>query len=360
MENKNLNISRCGKNPLLTASDVKPTREGFSVKGIFNCGVTKYQDEYILLCRVAEAVETDGDDCVRFPVIEEKDGEGDFKIVTIRKSEHPEFNFSDSRTITRGDDANSDVVWLTTLSHLRIARSKDGVHFTVDDAPSIMPDANEECWGMEDPRITKIGSVYYINYTAVSPNGAATALITTEDFEHYQRHGTIFLPENKDVAIFPEKIKGSFYCFNRPVPKGIGSPDIWLSESEDLIHWGNHRHFYGVSDGWENGRIGGGAPPLRTEKGWVKIYHAADKNNRYCLGAFLLDAENPAKILAKSREPLLEPEMDYETQGFFGQVIFTCGALIEDGRVRIYYGAADDSICMAEVALEDLYAHLGV
>lgn len=360
MEQKSLNAIRCQENPLLTPDDVKPSREGFSVKGIFNCGVTKYQDEYILLCRVAEAVGTEDEDWVRFPVIEKVDGIDDFKIISIRKSEHPEYCFEDSRTITIGNDGNSNVVWLTTLSHLRIARSKDGIHFTVDDKPSIMPDAQMESWGMEDPRITKIGTTYYINYTAVSPEGAATALITTEDFVDYQRHGTIFLPENKDVAIFPEKIGGMYYCFCRPVPKGIGSPDIWLSESKDLIHWGNHRHFYGVSDGWENGRIGGGAPPVRTPKGWVKIYHAADRDNRYCLGAFLLDAKDPGKILAKSKIPLLEPKEDYETQGFFGQVVFTCGALIEEDSIIIYYGAADDSICMAKIMLGDLYAHLGV
>ena len=290
-----IGIVRRFENPLITIGDIKPSCEGFSVKGVFNCGATKYNDEYILLCRVAEAVDTEDDDLVQFPIIAEENGESVFQIISIRKSEHPELCFDDSRTITKGTDANSDVVYLTTLSHLRIARSRDGVHFTVDEKPSIMPNAMEECWGMEDPRITKIGDTYYINYTAVSPNGAATALITTKDFVNYERYGIIFLPENKDVTIFPEKIQGKYYCFNRPVPKGIGTPDIWIAESEDLVHWGNHKHFYGIKEGWENGRIGGGAPPFKTEKGWIKIYHAADKNNRYCLGAFLLDEKNPNK-----------------------------------------------------------------
>ncbi len=359
MDKKGLEVIRCKKNPLLTPSDVKPSCEGFVVKGIFNCGVTKYKDEYILLCRIAEAVDAE-EDYVKFPIIVEKNGASAFEIVSIKKSEHSEYNFSDSRTITQGNDGNSNVVWLTTLSHLRIARSKDGVHFIVDDAPSIMPDAGEECWGMEDPRITKINDTYYINYTAVSPNGAATALITTKDFISYQRHGNIFLPENKDVTIFPDKIGEMYYCFNRPVPKGIGSPDIWMSESRDMLHWGGHRHFYGVSEGWENGRIGGGAPPFKTEKGWIAIYHAADINNRYCLGVFLLDPDDPCKIIAKSKQPLLEPEMDYEIHGFFGQVVFSCGVLFEDNIVKIYYGAADYSICMAEVILESIYEHLGI
>lgn len=359
IENQN-KIFRCQENPLITIADVKPSREGFVVKGVFNCGVAKFADEYLLLCRVAEAVSTEGDDLVSFPVVAERDGQSEFQIISLRKSEHPEYCFEDARTITYGKDANSDVVYLTTLSHLRIARSTDGVHFVVDDKPTVMPDAKEECWGMEDPRITQIGDTYYINYTAVSPDGAATALISTKDFSAYKRHGIIFLPENKDVTIFPGKINGKYLCFNRPVPKGIGSPDIWLSESEDLVHWGSHKHFYGVTEGWENGRIGGGAPPIKTEKGWIKIYHAADKNNRYCLGAFLLDAVNPHKIIAKSKLPLLEPDAAYEKQGFFGEVVFTCGALLENDIVKIYYGAADDSICLAEIALEDLYRHLGV
>lgn len=360
MTKNRLDIKRCKENPLITVKDVKPSCEGFVVKGVFNCGVTKFNEEYLLLCRVAEAVETDDEDVVKFPIIAEKNGECVFETICLRKSEHPEYSFEDSRTITCGNDANSNVVYLTTLSHLRIARSKDGVHFTVEDHPAIMPNAKEECWGMEDPRITKIEDVYYINYTAVSPDGAATALITTKDFCTYERQGIIFLPENKDIAIFPEKINGKYQCFNRPVPRGIGSPDIWMSESVDVVHWGKHRHFYGVSEGWENGRIGGGAPPIKTEKGWVKIYHAADKNNRYCLGAFLLDLENPDVIIAKSQLPLLEPEETYETQGFFGEVVFTCGALLEDEVIKIYYGAADDSICLAEISLTELFRHLNV
>ena len=356
-----VNILRCENNPLIVPDMVKPSCEDFVVKGVFNCGVTKYKGEYILLCRVAEAVKTDSEDVVKFPIVVEKEGKNCFQTVTLVKSEHPDLCFDDSRTVTRGAGDDKNVVYLTTLSHLRIARSTDGIHFTVDDNPTIMPNAGNEYWGMEDPRITLIEDTYYINYTAVSPNGAETDLITTKDFENYTRHGCIFLPENKDVAIFPEKINGKYYAFNRPVPKAFGTPDIWLSESEDLLHWGKHKHFYGVADTkWENGRIGGGAPPVRTDKGWVKIYHAADKDNRYCLGAFLLDLEHPDKILAKSEQPLLEPETDYERNGFFGEVVFTCGCIYENQNLIIYYGASDDTICCAEITQEDLYRHLGI
>jgi predicted GH43/DUF377 family glycosyl hydrolase len=360
LKNK-LGINRYQENPILSVRDVKPSQVGFVVKGIFNCGVAKYKGEYLLLCRVAEAIESTKEDEICFPIVKEKDNVSYFETIYIRKSEHPEYCFEDARTITKGTNGNSNVIYLTTLSHLRLARSKDGIHFIVDEKPTIMPNADEECWGMEDPRITQIEETYYINYTAVSPRGAATALMSTKNFKDYTRHGIIFLPENKDVTIFPEKIEDKYYAFNRPVPKSIGTPDIWLSKSVDIIGWGDHQHFYGVSEeGWENGRIGGGAPPIKTEKGWLKIYHAADKNNRYCLGAFLLDINDPSRILAKSKVPLLEPEYPYEKNGFFGQVVFTCGCVLEGNYVKIYYGAADDSICLAEVDCLDVYRHLGV
>lgn len=354
-------VHRNSMNPLITPEAVKPSRPNFVVEGVFNCGAIKYGDEYILLCRVAESVKSEHEDTISFPIVVEKNGVNDFEIVVLEKNKYPEYNFSDTRVITRGRDGYSDVVYLTSLSHLRIARSSDGMHFKIDEKPTIMPYGENEVWGIEDPRITEIDGLYYISYTAVSPNGAGTALIATRDFKTFERLGLIFLPENKDVTIFPKKIGGKFIAFNRPVPKAIGSPDIWISESYDLIHWGNHKHFFGVTEsGWEAGRVGGGSPPILTDRGWIKIYHAADRNNRYCLGAFLLDRDDPTKIIAKSREPLMEPEEVYELEGFFGNVIFTCGAILEESVIRIYYGASDDKICRADITLEDLYYHLGL
>lgn len=351
-----LEVKRCRQNPLLTPGQVKPSREDFKVEGVFNCGVARYGEEIILLCRVAESVIGDTDKEVKIPIVKEVDGEDRIEVVTIRKEEHPELDFSDSRTIHKMTRTGKKTVYLTSLSHLRIARSKDGVHFTIDEKPFVFPAAGEESWGMEDPRITQIGDRYYINYTSVTENGAATSLISTADFCNYERHGVIFAPENKDVTIFPEKINGLYVAFNRPVPCGIGNPEMWLAKSPDLIHWGEQVHFCGISgtDGWDNGRIGGGAVPIKTDKGWIKIYHAADKNDRYCLGAFLLDAEDPSKVLARTKEPILQPEAEYEKNGFFGNVVFTCGSLIENDVIIIYYGAADDKICRADIKLSQL------
>lgn len=354
-----MRVERCSKNPLIVPADVKPSRSDFKVEGIFNCGVTEYNGEIILLCRVAESVICENEDEVKIPVVVKKDGKDVLDTITYNKKEQTDLDFSDSRHVNTKTGKRNKIVNLTSLSHLRVARSTDGINFKVDEAPSILPVSEEESWGMEDPRITRIDDVYYINYTSVTENGAATSLISTKDFKTYERHGIIFAPENKDVTIFPEKIGGEYVAFNRPVPGGIGNPEMWIAKSPDLIHWGEQKHFCGLSgeneDRWDNGRIGGGAVPFKTEKGWVKIYHAADKNDRYCLGAFLLDADDPSKVLAKTAEPILQPEADYEKNGFFGNVVFTCGCLLKEDTVIIYYGAADDKICRVDICLEDIF-----
>lgn len=350
------------QNPLIAPENVRPSQPNFRVDGVFNCGVARYKDEILLLCRVAESVQTT-DGSVAVPVVIERDGQDRIEVVRFVKEEHPELDFSDSRNIRlkRTDGSVGKTLYLTSLSHIRIARSKDGVNFTIEDAPFLFPTAKEESFGMEDPRVTKIDGRYYINYTSVTENGPATSLVSTEDFEHYTRHGIIFAPENKDVTIFPEKIGGQYMAFNRPVPCGLGNPDMWLAKSPDLVHWGQQQHFCGITHGdrWDNGRIGGGAVPFLTQQGWVKIYHAADRLNRYCLGAFLLDRNDPSVVLARTAVPILEPESDYEVNGFFGNVVFTCGCLLEGDWVIIYYGAADDKVCRADIKLSDLLKSLG-
>lgn len=357
-----IKVNRCTQNPLITTNDVKPSRKEFKVDGIFNCGVTKYKDEVILLCRVAESVKDVSEGSYKIPFISNENAKNDVKIITIVKAEHPEFEYSDSRSIWKKDAAGfKKIEYLTSLSHLRIARSRDGINFTIEEHPAIMPCAEDESWGMEDPRITKLEDIYYINYTSVTKNGVATSLMSTKDFKTFERHGIIFAPENKDVTIFPEKINGSYVAFNRPVPYSIGSPDMWIAKSPDLIHWGEQKLFISVSpEGWENGRIGGGAVPFKTEKGWIEIYHGADKKNRYCLGAFLLDQADPGKVLSRTIHPILEPEAKYEQEGFFGNVVFTCGCIYENDIVSIYYGAGDDKICRADIGIKEIYKALNI
>lgn len=359
-----IKIIRHEMNPLLTPKDIKPTFDHFKVEGAFNAGIAEHNGEVLMLLRVAESVISEDSQKVNIPLLQEVAGKWDLCIKQFdRILDSKEYDFSDPRVIC-GFDAQriKYTKYLTSLSHLRLARSKDGVNFRVDEKPFIFPEGKYETWGVEDPRITLLDDWYYINYTAVSEYGAATALARTKDFKGYERLGIIFPPENKDVCIFPEKINGLYYAFHRPVPKDIGNPNIWIASSTDIINWGNHQLLISVTqdDSWENGRIGGGAPSFKTDKGWVHIYHAADKDNRYCLGAFLTALDNPGMIITKTKTPILEPEFDYEQVGFFNNAVFTCGIISDENTVKIYYGAADERMALAEIEIAEIYKALGL
>jgi len=337
---------RSPHNPVITPKDVKPSRDDFEVIGVFNAGVARLEGDVILLLRVAERPINENPDVALAAVYDV--AEKQIVIKEFSKSD-PEIDFSDPRLIVTPAGT-----YLTSISHLRLARSQDRTCFEVDDAPAIGPATDYETFGLEDPRISLIDGTYYINYVAVSPLGVTTCLISTRDFNSFQRHGVIFYPENKDVVLFPERIAGRFYALHRPVSSLFERQDIWLAESPDLAAWGNHRHLFGPQAGcWDEAKVGAGAVPVRTEQGWLEVYHGVDQSNRYCLGAVLLDGAEPWQIRARSPEPIFEPETDYECSGFFGNVVFSCGLLCEDGALRIYYGAADTSICYAELSLEE-------
>ncbi|MEK4476322.1 glycoside hydrolase family 130 protein [Paenibacillus sp. FSL R7-0048] len=336
-------------NPIITTSDVKPSRPDFKVLGAFNAGVARYGDETILLLRVAEAPVSTEPGKLLIPILNETDGKVRVEQLAL---DDERYDFSDSRFVAE----NGKMMMLTSMSHLRVARSHDGIHFTVEDHPALFPQGSLESWGIEDPRITAIGSKFYITYSAASIRGVGVGLAETEDFKVFTRHGVILAPENKDVMLFPEQIGGKYYSLHRPVPHSFGAPEMWIAESKDLFHWGNHRFLMGLRPGeWDGGRMGGGAVPFRTERGWLALYHGADTKHRYCMGAVLLDLEDPGKVLARSVRPIMQPEDDYELNGFFGGVIFSCGALLLGETVRMYYGAADEVMAVADIPLQDIF-----
>ncbi|VEU82420.1 glycoside hydrolase family 130 protein [Acholeplasma hippikon] len=343
-------MRRAKQNPLITIKDIKPTHPSLKVDGVFNCGATKYNNQYILLLRIAEsAISEDG--YIKVPVLENKK----LQIKLIDKNDK-NLDFRDSRTIK---NTESKVEYLTSLSHFRRAYSNDGIHFTVDKEPWIYPESEMESWGIEDPRVTHVLDKYLITYTAVSKHGVSVGLIETKDFISYERKGIILPVDNKDVSILPEKINGKYFMYHRPVPNDIGYPNMWSASSLDLTHWGEHKILLTVDENdWENGRIGGGAPSVKTNRGWLHIYHAANKDSVYKLGAFLTSLDDPTKILYKTSEPILSPFETYELHGFFGNVVFTCGIILESDEIKIYYGAADDKICLATISLDEIYQKL--
>ncbi len=334
---------RFQENPILTPAEIAPSTRGMEVTCLLNPGVFEFQGKTWLLLRVAERpVQTPGK--TSFPVLRES---GTINILEFDNNDAA-LDLSDPRIVRY---AGRD--YLTTMSHLRLVSSNDGVRFTQPPGSGpIMGKGSLETFGIEDCRVTRLGSDYCLTYTAVSENGVGVGLKTTTNWSDLRDHGMILPPHNKDCAIFEEQIGGRYYALHRPSSPELGGNYIWLAESPDLRHWGNHRCLAQTRPGmWDSARVGAGAAPIRTERGWLEVYHGANKEHRYCLGALLLDLNEPWKVLARSVAPIMEPREDYEKTGFFGEVIFTNGHLRHGDDLTIYYGASDLVICAARFSV---------
>lgn len=348
-----MNVIRHIENPLITPKDIKPSRPDMEVIGAFNCGVTQYNNETILLIRVAEKYKSPSESIVGVPVYDTTQKKVVIKLFDKRNSS---IDFNDPRFVK-----TKDMLYLTSMSHLRLARSKDGVKFIIDEKPWLAPSHYYESFGVEDPRITQIGDEYYINYSAISQSGVVTCLAVTKDFITYEKKGIIFLADNKDVVIFPQKINGVYYAINRPVSAYFQRPEMWIATSKDLESFGNHQLLCSLrEDRFDDTRIGASCVPILTEKGWIEIYHGASKDNQYKLGILLLDKDDPSKILYRSEKPWIESEMDYEKNGFMPNVIFPCGLTIEQDIVNLYYGNCDENICLLTFSLSELLKSIKV
>jgi predicted GH43/DUF377 family glycosyl hydrolase len=238
--------------------------------------------------------------------------------------------------------------------------SEDGISFGESkDSPSLHGLGPSETFGIEDCRVSRLDDIYYLTYTAVSPNGVAVGMRSTPDWKTFREHGLIFPPHNKDCALFEEKIGGCYYALHRPSSPEIGGNYIWLARSPDLLHWGKHICVARTRPGmWDSARVGAGGAPIRTPAGWLEIYHGANEQNRYCLGALLLDLKAPWKVLARSTEPIMEPVAPYEQTGFFGNVVFTNGHLADGDRLTLYYGASDSVICGVQFSITGILKSL--
>lgn len=340
-------IQRFPENPLIVPKDVKPSRPDFEVLCAFNPGATLFDGTRLLLVRVAERPRQEKGYVSTVITNQET---GDLKVLRY-KLDDPDLDASDPRVIRyRG------VNYLTSLSHLRTATSKDGSNFTISPEPTLIGSGLYETYGIEDARITKLEDAYYINYTGVSALGVVTCLARTRDFQSFERLGVIFGPDNKDVAIFTEKIAGRHYTLHRPAVKHLGNLAIWMASSDNLLDWGRHQAIIGPRPGkWDSERVGAGASPIRTSEGWLELYHGCDENTRYCTGALLLDLEKPWEVVARSEEPFLVPEAPYERQGLLPDIIFHSGLIDNaDGTVDLYYGGGDFLTCGCRVSIQEI------
>ena len=316
--------------PIMTASDLP-----YSCSLVFNAGVIRYRDEYVMVFR------------------------------------------DDYGPDQKGYEAGERFAG----TRVGVARSKNGIDgWVFDPVPltdSSDPDKDPELKRFYDPRLIQIDGRLYLCLAMDTRHGIRGAVAALSDDLKSCELISASVPENRNMVLFPEKIGGEFVRLERPMPvysRGRDRFDIWLSRSPDLVYWGRSELVLGVEDvPWANDKIGPTASPIRTERGWLTLFHAVDRDEargkngwenkwtkRYTAGLMLLDLNDPSKVLSVYDRPLIAPELPVETEeGFRQNVIFPCGMLLEDdGEVKIYYGASDTCVCLATANVGDLLALL--
>ena len=294
-------VTRYKKNPILTKDDVP-----YQVATVHNAGMVKYNDKYIMLFRS---------------------------------------HLHNGRSI------------------IGIAESKDGYNFKVSAEPFLTPSSDGvfgeyEEYGVEDVRISQIGEDFLLTYSAYSRHGVRIGLAKTKDFKTVERISLITQSDLRNVVIFPEKINGLYVRLDRPHSE-ISKWSIWISYSPDLIHWGNSKVIIKPETyHWDEMKIGPGATPIKTDRGWLNIYHGVFETMSgvvYRLGVALHDLKDPSIILGVSDDWILQPEDPWEISGYVPNVVFTCGAVPElDGSVKIYWGGADSVMCIGSANINEL------
>jgi predicted GH43/DUF377 family glycosyl hydrolase len=385
---------RLDNNPILTSADVAPSQAALEVVSVFNAAAASVGDETILLLRVAERPRamtgllsatartldlaapherlepispgTLGEDVIGIAFLDPATEPRRVVVAYVRK-DLPGLDLSDPRSIqvtktSAKAGARPEVRdYLTQISHLRVARSTDGAHFVVDQLPAVVPADSFEEYGCEDPRATLIDGVWHITYVSVGSVGITTSRLTTSDFRSFERRGLMFLPDHKDVALFPGRVQDRYVALTRPMPSSFNRVlGIWIAFSDDLVGWGGHRPLALPRPGmWDGLRTGAGTVPFLIPEGWLELYHGVDSEGQYAMGALLLDAEDPGRVIARSPEPILTPDHDYEKSGFYRNTVFSCGHVpLDDGRIRMYYGAADSRMAAADFDVKEIVASL--
>lgn len=265
------------------------------------------------------------------------------------------------------------------ISRIGYASSSDGFCFTRRREIALAPSEEYEKYGIEDPRLVKIDQEIYLSYVVLSTYvsqrpSASTALATTNDFSNYTRLGIITSKgsDNKDVVLFPENVYQQLsdgtgnlkYLFlHRPSTwvgskYGVHRPSIWIGEGASLTNFEKHTLLIKPEQQWEMLKVGAGPPPIKTKEGWLLIYHGVDRDHVYAAGAALLDLKDPTKVIARTKKPVLEPNEPYEKNGDVNNVVFPTAAYVMDGKLFVYYGAADKVCCLATIDLENFLDHI--
>ena len=249
---------------------------------------------------------------------------------------------------------------------LHAGRSRDGIHWELEPEPIQWQCDTEEIARIEyayDPRVTPLDGKHYVTWCH-GYHGPCIGMGVTEDFERFELMEIVLPPYNRNAVLFPRKINGEYVMLHRPSDNGhTPFGDIFLSYSKDLVYWGKHRFVMGTANGWQSTKIGAGPVPIETPEGWVLIYHGVLTSCNgfvYSAGAAILDLDEPWRVLHRTRRYILAPTEPYECRGDVPNVAFPCGAVHDEktGELRVYYGAADTSVCMATTTLADLIAFI--
>ena len=259
------------------------------------------------------------------------------------------------------------------VSYIGYASGTDGVHFEWADEPFIRPDTDLDRFGVEDPRISKLDDRYLVTYTALAHpafgkvDGVRIGLASTTDFQSVTKHGIVGPAlRDKDAVIFPQRIGGRIAMLHRVVPNiqiayfddleqlCNPTPEYWERHLADLA---SHVILAPAAE-WESNKIGAGPTPIETDQGWLIIYHGVDKDMVYRAGLALLDRDDPGRVIARCPSPVLEPELEFERLGDVNNVVFAEGAVIIDGVLHLYYGAADTVVGHATAPLDDILDEL--
>ena len=274
--------------------------------------------------------------------------------------------------------------------YLGLAESEDGFEFVRKSPdPVLSPDPNGADGGcVEDPRLVKMGEYYYLTYASrtfppgqywredkkyfgfkpeygpqfLSYNNSVTHLAISRDLVHWKKLGRITDTryDDRDVYFMPDKINGKFVKFSRPMEwcgEGYENPNpaIWISESDDMMEWGERKLLLQGTEWWEDAKTGGSTPPIKCKYGYFMLYHGVSKKDGgYRVGAVILDENQPDKIIAKTKYFIMEPEFDFETQGYYNGCVFPTGNCVVDGVLYVYYGAADKFVCVATADFDEL------
>jgi predicted GH43/DUF377 family glycosyl hydrolase len=213
--------------------------------------------------------------------------------------------------------------------------------------------------GLEDLRLVRFQDpggepLWYGTYTAFSGTSIASELLITRDFRRFElRPLSGSAARNKGMALFPRKVGGSYAMLGRQ-----DNENLFLIRSDDIFHWDEGERIAGPLHPWELIQIGNCGSPIELDEGWLMLTHGVGPMRKYAIGAMLLDKDDPSKVLARSRVPLLSPS-DAEREGYVPNVVYTCGALAHAGRLFLPYGIADSAVGFASVEIAELLAALG-